>query len=85
VLYYDRHDAVRAYARANGLDRIVVRSDHDGIGIIAAGKSYTDARQALRDLGLDEGVCAPPASACSSWNDRAGRAADRRGICCRAR
>ena len=53
-LYYDRHDAVRAYARANELDRIVVRSDHDRIGIIAAGKSYTDARQALRDLGLDE-------------------------------
>jgi indolepyruvate ferredoxin oxidoreductase len=53
-LYYDRHGAVRAYARANGLDRIVVRSDHDRIGIIAAGKSYTDARQALQDLGLDD-------------------------------
>lgn len=53
-LYYDRHGAVRAYARANGLDRIVVRSDHDRVGIIAAGKSYTDARQALHDLGFDD-------------------------------
>lgn len=53
-LYYDRHGAVHAYARANGLDRIMVRSDHDRVGIVAAGKSYTDARQALRDLGLDD-------------------------------
>jgi indolepyruvate ferredoxin oxidoreductase len=53
-LYYDRHGAVGAYARANGLDRIVVRSDHDRLGIVAAGKSYTDARQALHDLGFDE-------------------------------
>ncbi len=55
-LYYDRHDAVRAYARINGLDRIVVRSDHDRIGIVTAGKSYTDTRQALRDLGFDDGA-----------------------------
>ena len=53
-LYYDRHDAVRAYARANGLDRIVVRSPNDRVGIIAAGKSFTDMRQALSDLGFDE-------------------------------
>ncbi len=55
VLYYDRHDAVRAYARVNGLDRIIAHSNNDRVGIVAAGKSYTDARQALRDLGFDEG------------------------------
>lgn len=55
-LYYDRHDAVRAYARANQIDRIVVRSDHDRIGIVTAGKSFTDTRQALHDLGFDDGA-----------------------------
>ena len=53
-LYYERHDAVRAYARVNKLDKIVVRSEHDRIGIVAAGKTFTDVTQALRDLGYDE-------------------------------
>ena len=53
TLYYDRHAAVRAYARANRLDRIMVRSDSDRIGIAAAGKTYTDVVQALRELGFD--------------------------------
>jgi indolepyruvate ferredoxin oxidoreductase len=53
-LYYHRHAAVRAYARANGLDRITVRSANDRIGIVAAGKAYTDTRQALRDLGWSD-------------------------------
>jgi indolepyruvate ferredoxin oxidoreductase len=53
-LYYERHDAVRAYARANALDRIVVRSTRDRIGIVAAGKTFTDVRQALRELGYDD-------------------------------
>ena len=54
ALYYDRHAAVRAYARENQLDRIVVRSDRDRIGIAAAGKTFTDVRQALHDLGFDD-------------------------------
>ncbi len=53
-LYYERHEAVRAYARANQLDRIVLRSAHDQVGIVAAGKTFTDVRQALRDLGYDD-------------------------------
>jgi indolepyruvate ferredoxin oxidoreductase len=53
-VYGERHVAVRAYARANRLDRIVVRSDHDRLGIVTAGKSFTDTRQALRDLGFDD-------------------------------
>jgi indolepyruvate ferredoxin oxidoreductase len=53
-LYMERHLAVAAYARANALDRIMLSSARDRIGIVAAGKSYTDTRQALLDLGLDD-------------------------------
>ena len=53
-LYVERHAAVRAYGRANGLNRLTVRGTADRIGIISAGKSYTDTRQALEDLGLDD-------------------------------
>jgi indolepyruvate ferredoxin oxidoreductase len=53
-LYYERHEAVRAYARSNNIDQIVVRGPHDRIGIIAAGKAYSDARQALRELGWSD-------------------------------
>jgi indolepyruvate ferredoxin oxidoreductase len=55
---YKRFAAV-AYAKANKLNEIVF----DGgakpkIGIVAAGKSYLDVRQALEDLGIDEAVAA---------------------------
>jgi indolepyruvate ferredoxin oxidoreductase len=53
-LYYERHRAVLAYARANGLDRVLVRSEGDRLGIVTAGKSYADLRQALADMGLDD-------------------------------
>lgn len=43
-----------AYIRAAGVNRIVQSGPGDRIGIIAAGKSYLDLRQALRTLGLDE-------------------------------
>ncbi|MCS7236248.1 MAG: indolepyruvate ferredoxin oxidoreductase family protein [Armatimonadota bacterium] len=53
-LFVERHAAVRAYARANGLDRVVVDAPRARLGLVAAGKSYTDLRQALEDLGVDE-------------------------------
>jgi indolepyruvate ferredoxin oxidoreductase len=53
-LYYERHRAALAYVRANGLNRVVVRSSLDRLGIITAGKSYADTRQALVDMGLDD-------------------------------
>ena len=40
------------YARANGLDRVVLDAPGARIGIITAGKSYQDTRQAFADLGL---------------------------------
>jgi indolepyruvate ferredoxin oxidoreductase len=48
--------AALAYARANKLNQIVWDSPHARIGIITAGKSYLDTRQALADLGIDENV-----------------------------
>ncbi len=43
--------AAQAYARANGLDRIVVDPPGARIGIVTIGKSYHDTRQALAELG----------------------------------
>ncbi|MBI3993227.1 MAG: indolepyruvate ferredoxin oxidoreductase family protein, partial [Candidatus Lambdaproteobacteria bacterium] len=53
-IYYERMAAARAYARANKLDRIVVRSGNDRIGLISMGKSHLDLLLALELLGLDE-------------------------------
>ena len=48
--------AALAYARANKLNQIIWDSPVAKIGIITAGKSYLDTRQALADLGIDEQV-----------------------------
>ncbi|MGE5049778.1 MAG: indolepyruvate ferredoxin oxidoreductase family protein, partial [Deltaproteobacteria bacterium] len=52
TLNTSRLEAARAYAAANGLNRIVERGEGDRIGIVASGKTWFDLRQALRDLGL---------------------------------
>jgi indolepyruvate ferredoxin oxidoreductase len=46
--------AAVAYARANGLNRLVWDSPRPRLGIIACGKAWLDVRQALADLGIDE-------------------------------
>jgi indolepyruvate ferredoxin oxidoreductase len=46
--------AAQDYARVNGLDRIVLDPPGAKLGIITAGKSYHDTRQAFADLGLTE-------------------------------
>jgi indolepyruvate ferredoxin oxidoreductase len=48
--------AALAYARANKLNRIIWDSPQARFGILTAGKSYLDTRQALEDLGIDESV-----------------------------
>ncbi|MFL9924270.1 indolepyruvate ferredoxin oxidoreductase family protein [Herbaspirillum lusitanum] len=48
--------AALAYARINKLNQIIWDSPHARIGIVTAGKSYLDTRQALDDLGIDEQV-----------------------------
>ena len=45
--------AIEAFARANKLNRVVIPSRRPRFGIIASGKSAHDAREALRDLGID--------------------------------
>jgi indolepyruvate ferredoxin oxidoreductase len=50
--------AALAYARANQLNKIIWDSPKARIGIITAGKSYLDTRQALADLGIDEQAAA---------------------------
>ena len=53
-LYYERHRAVLAYSRANSLAWAEVGGPGDRVGLVTAGKSHADLRQALDDLGLDE-------------------------------
>jgi indolepyruvate ferredoxin oxidoreductase len=46
--------AVQAFTRANGLDKLIFKGGSaPHIGIVSAGKSYLDVRQALQDLGVE--------------------------------
>jgi len=49
--------AAQAFARANGIDRIVLDAPNARLGIVTTGKSYLDVLQALEVLGLDERAC----------------------------
>ncbi|QPF90672.1 indolepyruvate ferredoxin oxidoreductase family protein [Bradyrhizobium commune] len=51
-LYEERHVAVQAYGRANTLNKIMAQAPTDRIGILSAGKSWSDTLQALEDLGF---------------------------------
>ncbi|HWD58010.1 MAG TPA: indolepyruvate ferredoxin oxidoreductase family protein, partial [Stellaceae bacterium] len=53
-LHRHKLEAVRAFARANRLDRVVLDSAKPRFGIVTTGKSYLDVCQALDDLGIDE-------------------------------
>ena len=46
--------AAKAFARANGIDRLIFDSEQRALGIVASGKAYLDVREALRELGIDE-------------------------------
>src|ERR1700684_3306505 len=53
-----KRDAMLAFVRANGLNRIITSGGREPkIGIITTGKSYLDVRQALDELGVDEVAC----------------------------
>jgi indolepyruvate ferredoxin oxidoreductase len=52
-----RLPAATAFARANGIDRVVIDGGRRNLGIVSAGKAFLDVRQALADLGLDEQRC----------------------------
>ncbi|GGK45844.1 indolepyruvate ferredoxin oxidoreductase family protein [Salinarimonas ramus] len=50
-----KRDAMLAYVRANGLNKLVLSGGRTPkIGVITVGKSYLDVRQAMDELGLDE-------------------------------
>ena len=53
-IHEERLDAALAFARANRINEIVVSTDEDWLGIIAAGKTWYDLRGALLDIGLDD-------------------------------
>ncbi len=55
-----RHKAYAAlsFARTNRLDRIVMDAPKPRLGIVTCGKSYLDVRQALQNLGIDDGEAA---------------------------
>ena len=57
-IHEQRLPAVHAYARANRLNVIGYDSPRARLGIVAAGKSYLDVRQALAHLGIDERAAA---------------------------
>jgi len=50
--------AAQAFARANGIDRLVLDTPNARLGIVTTGKSYLDVLQALEVLGLDARACA---------------------------
>ena len=53
-LYERKLEAVKAFCRANRLDRTVWDADRAWLGVATTGKSYLDVRQAFEDLGIDE-------------------------------
>ncbi|MEO8249436.1 MAG: indolepyruvate ferredoxin oxidoreductase family protein, partial [Burkholderiales bacterium] len=56
-LFHYKWYAALAYIRANKLNYNVIEGPNDRFGIIASGKAFSDTRQALLDLGLDDHAC----------------------------
>jgi indolepyruvate ferredoxin oxidoreductase len=54
TLHYARLELARRYAWENKLNRILVSNPQAWLGILTAGKTYYDVRQALGELGLDD-------------------------------
>tara|TARA_R110002124_G_scaffold233406_1_gene398793 strand:+ start:178603 stop:182100 length:3498 start_codon:yes stop_codon:yes gene_type:complete len=48
--------ACHAFCRKNKIDRVVMDSDKPRFGIVTAGKSYGDVRQALIELGITDDI-----------------------------
>ena len=52
-LHNHKLPAALAFARANGLNRLIIDSPNPRLGIVSAGKAWLDVRQALDELGID--------------------------------
>ncbi len=57
-LHFRKMYAALAFARVNRLNYTVIDSPKRRFGIVTAGKSYLDVRQALDDLGIDQALAA---------------------------
>ncbi|HET7342097.1 MAG TPA: indolepyruvate ferredoxin oxidoreductase family protein [Methylomirabilota bacterium] len=57
-IHYGRLEAAKAFAAANGINRIALDTPDAWLGLVAAGKTYYDLREALRELGLDDAALA---------------------------
>jgi indolepyruvate ferredoxin oxidoreductase len=53
-IHYGRLEAAKAFAAANGINRLALDTPDAWLGLVAAGKTYYDLREALRELGLDD-------------------------------
>jgi indolepyruvate ferredoxin oxidoreductase len=53
-LHLFKLEAVKAFARANAIDKLVFDPPKPRIGIMTTGKAYLDTRQAMEDLGITE-------------------------------
>ena len=51
---YGRLEAAKAYAAANGLNEISGAAGNARLGVVAAGRTFHELRQAISDLGLDD-------------------------------
>src|SRR5450830_1590622 len=50
----EKLNAVRAFARANSIDRLVTQAPGGVLGIVSAGKAYLDLVEALQRMGLTQ-------------------------------
>jgi len=57
-MYGPRWAMVRAFLAANPINTVEVDAPGAWLGVVAGGKAFTDVRQALRDLGLDDDALA---------------------------
>nr|MBA3905245.1 indolepyruvate ferredoxin oxidoreductase family protein [Pseudonocardiales bacterium] len=53
-MYGPRWAMVKAFLAANPINTVEVEAPGAWLGVVAGGKAFTDVRQALRDLGLDD-------------------------------
>ncbi|MCB0033199.1 MAG: indolepyruvate ferredoxin oxidoreductase family protein, partial [Anaerolineales bacterium] len=51
-IHEGRLEAAKLFAAVNGLNRMMVSTENDWLGIVASGKTYYDVREALASLGL---------------------------------
>lgn len=50
--------AAMAFAKANGIDRMIWDTPRPRLGIVTTGKAYADTMEALDELGIDEKIAA---------------------------